>query len=131
MSIQEGYLRAIANAKKYIYIENQFFISATKNNGVVKNRIVEALAQKIISCIQKKEEFRVVIFVPLLPGFAGELDDPATALLRVIMHWQYRSLARDPGSLFSRVSEYTDHPENYIEVYGLRNHGVINDNPKT
>ena len=40
------------NAEKFIYIENQFFISATKAHGVVKNRIMEAIADRIIRAVE-------------------------------------------------------------------------------
>lgn len=72
-----------------------------------------------------------MIIIPLIPGFAGELDDPNAAIPRVIMNWQYRTLSRNPGSLFARINEYTEYPQDYIEVYGLRNHGIIENVPKT
>ena len=81
-------------AKKFIYIENQFFISATKYNGVVKNFVMDAISKRIIEAIQKKEDFRVIIFMPLIPGFAGELDDPDATLPRVIMNWQYKTISK-------------------------------------
>ena len=69
--------------------------------------------------------------MPLIPGFAGELDDPNATLPRVIMNWQYKSICRGSGSLFERIKKYTKHPERYVSFYGLRNHGVINSIPKT
>jgi hypothetical protein len=32
--------------------------------------------------------------LPLIPGFAGELDDPNASLPRVIMNWQYKTLCK-------------------------------------
>lgn len=69
--------------------------------------------------------------MPLIPGFAGELDDPNATLPRVIMNWQYKTICRGEGSLLGRLKAYTEHPEQYIEFYGLRNHGIVNDIPKT
>lgn len=45
--------------------------------------------------------------MPLVPGFAGELDDPAASLPRVIMNWQYKTICRGEGSLLSKISAYT------------------------
>lgn len=93
-SISTGYASIIMKAKKFIYIENQFFISATKFNGVVKNEIMNAISKRVIQAINMKEDFRVIVLMPLIPGFAGELDDPEATLPRVIMHWQYKTICR-------------------------------------
>jgi phospholipase D1/2 len=42
----------IAKAEKFIYIENQFFISATHPNGAVKNKIMEAICNRIQKAIK-------------------------------------------------------------------------------
>lgn len=33
-----------------------------------------------------------MFFMPLIPGFAGELDAPEAILPRVILHWQYLTI---------------------------------------
>lgn len=48
--------------------------------------------------------------MPLVPGFAGELDDPSASLPRVIMSWQYRTICRGEDSLLGRISKKTAHP---------------------
>ena len=50
-SIHEAYLDLIRNAKHFIYIENQFFISAVKGEKIVKNLIAKALIEKIKKAI--------------------------------------------------------------------------------
>ena len=69
--------------------------------------------------------------MPLIPGFPGEIDDPSATVPQVILNWQYKTICRGDKSLFSRLRKHTDHPEEYVEFYGLRNHGVIDDIPKT
>lgn len=69
--------------------------------------------------------------MPLIPGFAGELDDPNASLPRVIMNWQYRTICRGEHSLFGRLKKHTDDPSKYLQVLGLRKHGVINQQPVT
>ena len=51
-SIQVAYIELISNAKHYIYIENQFFISSYANPSVVKNEIVHAMALRILKAYQ-------------------------------------------------------------------------------
>ena len=48
-----------------------------------------------------------MVIMPLIPGFAGELDDPAASLPRVIMNWQYKSICRGEESLIGRISTRT------------------------
>jgi phospholipase D1/2 len=43
----------IRKAKKFIYIENQFFISATKEGGVVKNLIMQGIAERVEKAISE------------------------------------------------------------------------------
>ena len=47
-SIQQAYIESIENAKHYVYIENQFFISLSVSNSTVSNRVGEALFQRIL-----------------------------------------------------------------------------------
>ncbi|GFY00684.1 phospholipase [Trichonephila clavipes] len=47
-SIHTAYLDVIRNAKHYIYIENQFFISQSAGHRDVLNGIGEALFQRIL-----------------------------------------------------------------------------------
>jgi phospholipase D1/2 len=63
--------------------------------------------------------------MPLIPGFAGELDDPNASLPRVIMNWQYKTLCKGEGSLFNRLRKHTDDPSKYVQIFGLRKHGLI------
>jgi len=68
----------INNAKHYIYIENQFFITQSKSqplspNEVVINPIGEALYHRIIRAFRDHETFRVFVLFPLLPAFEGIL----------------------------------------------------------
>ena len=67
-SIYIAYLALITNAESFIYIENQFFISSIGGFPVpVKNRIAEALLDRIKKAAAEKQRFKVIIFMPLLP----------------------------------------------------------------
>ncbi|EMD30307.1 hypothetical protein CERSUDRAFT_101577, partial [Gelatoporia subvermispora B] len=55
--------------------ENQFFISSTRSDDVVKNQIAKALTERIIRAAQEGRKFQVVIVIPEVPGFAGPVKD--------------------------------------------------------
>ena len=75
-SIQNAYLDMIENSQHYIFIENQFFISATGDKqSFVSNQIANALVDRIKRAINKKEKFKVIVFMPLLPGMVGDLNE--------------------------------------------------------
>ena len=101
-SIQNAYLEVIRNSKTHIYIENQFFISATGEPGVnnlVENQIAHELFKRIKKAIDKKEKFRVTVVMPLLPGMEGDVDQDTPMPLRLVMHWQYQTICRGGTSL--------------------------------
>lgn len=60
----------------------------------VQNKIVETLANRIIRARAERKTFRVVIVMPLLPGFEGYIGDPGATVLRIQMHWQYQAISR-------------------------------------
>lgn len=52
-----------------IRIQNQFFISGLSGDDTIKNRVLEALYKRILRAHNEKKSFRVVVVIPLLPGF--------------------------------------------------------------
>lgn len=80
---------------RYIYIENQFFITlATTKKSVVKNSIGETLLKRILRAHREGSTFRVYVVMPLLPGFEGEVGEPSGTALHAITHWNYASISR-------------------------------------
>ena len=121
----------ISNAEHFIYIENQFFISKSAGSDV-HNQISEALIQRIKQAEEKKEKFRVIIILPLLPGFEGEIDGSSASILKVQMHWQYATICRGGASIIETLqSEFRIDPDEYISFLSLRQHGKIGANPVT
>ena len=97
-SILQGYYQLIDNAKHYLYIENQFFVSRSFNeeereeceyalSDVVENLIAYHIRKRIERAYLAKEKFRVFVFIPLLPGFAGEPESSGT--LQIILKHTY------------------------------------------
>ena len=146
ISVLKGYYELIENSKHYIYIENQFFISKSftdeeweKRGKKVSNLIINEIALKLRQRIEKahknKEKFRVMIIIPLLPGFAGSPEESST--LQVILKFTYKSISRNDGlSLIEKLKELLDEndPElfkQYIGFFSLRNHSELNGIPVT
>ena len=137
-SILEAYYQLIENSKHYIYIENQFFISKSfEDNGkpyLVENKIALYIRNRILKAVKNKEKFRVYIFIPLLPGFAGEPEKSGT--LQIILKYTYEGICRNNGlSIIEKLKEELDKTgekwEDYIGFYSLRNHALVNGIPKT
>ena len=132
-SIQIAYLNLIRNAKNFIYIENQFFISEAGGDTVVHNQISEALIMRIKKAAERKEKFRVVVFLPLLPGFEGEIYQGNAAILKIQMYWEYATISRGGTSILEKLAKdpNIEDPSEYISFYSLRQHAKLNGEPVT
>ena len=141
-SILQGYYQLIDNAKHYIYIENQFFVSRAFNeeeraecdydlSDVVENLIAYHIRKRIERAFLDKEKFRVFVFIPLLPGFAGEPESSGT--LQIILKHTYAGISRNHGmSIIEQLEKIMgDKWKEYIGFYSLRGHGIVNGEPKT
>jgi phospholipase D1/2 len=141
-SILNEYYRLIVNAKHYIYIENQFFVSKSWNkeerennencfNDKVENKIAYYIRKRIEKAYKKKQNFKVYIFIPLLPGFEGEPQESET--IKIILKHTYGGICRNYGlSLIEQLEKIMgDDWRNYIAFFSLRNHALVNNIPKT
>ncbi|KAJ0976302.1 hypothetical protein J5N97_018267 [Dioscorea zingiberensis] len=127
-SIHDAYISLIEKAEHFIYIENQFFISGLSGDDVIQNRLLEAMYKRILRAEQEKKCFRVIIVIPLLPGFQGGLDDSGAASVRALVHWQYRTISRGPNSILQRLCDVMGpRAHDYISFYGLRTYGKLSD----
>ncbi|KAI9915326.1 hypothetical protein PsorP6_008366 [Peronosclerospora sorghi] len=124
-SIQAAYMDLIAKSKHFLYIENQFFVSGMDGNGIVRNRILQALVDRIERAVQRDERFRVYVVMPLLPAFEGNIRSHELTNLHAVMHWQFATICRGRYSLFEALKGVTDHPENYVAFFGLRKYGIM------
>ncbi|XP_066597975.1 phospholipase D1 isoform X2 [Prorops nasuta] len=127
-SIQEAYIQAISKAERYIYIENQFFITlATMERSSVKNRIGETLLKRILRAHREGSVFRVFVIMPLLPGFEGDVGGPSGTALRAITHWNYASISRGRDAILNQlINSGIEDPSEYITFHGLRTHSLLN-----
>ncbi|KAF2313845.1 hypothetical protein GH714_018258 [Hevea brasiliensis] len=127
-SIHCAYCSLIEKAEHFIYIENQFFISGLSGDETIQNRVLESLYRRIMRAYNEKKCFRVIVVIPLIPGFQGGLDDSGAASLRAIMHWQYRTICRGQNSILHNLYDVLGpKTHDYISFYGLRAYGRLFD----
>lgn len=97
--ILKEYLRLIQNSTRYVYIENQFFISQNDDSdSLIKNSIISEIAKRVTRAIMAEEKFFVAIVLPFHPE--GKLTDPG---VRFPMFYQRRTLLTGICSLFNRI----------------------------
>ena len=143
-SILKAYYELIKNAKHYIYIENQFFISKSwtneekkdnpfenQKNDLIKNEISLYIRRRIEQAYENNENFKVFIFLPLVPAFPSEIDKSQG--LQIMFKHTYKTICRNNGlSLIEQLEKKMgDKWKNYIHFFSLRTHGIINNRPKT
>eukprot|EP00455_Lapot_gusevi_P006671 TRINITY_DN12856_c0_g1_i3.p1 TRINITY_DN12856_c0_g1~~TRINITY_DN12856_c0_g1_i3.p1 ORF type:complete len:369 (-),score=47.71 TRINITY_DN12856_c0_g1_i3:44-1030(-) len=135
MSIQARMIEMIQEAKHYIYIENQFFISSTAgdgNDGVVNagdpnsvlvyNTVVQALLDRLHEAIRSRQVFRVIIIIPAYPeGGMSSISNKG------IVHLQFMTIARSNSAILRQLAN--EYPgldlSQYITFHTLRQHAVL------
>ena len=126
-SIQNAYSEVIRNAQHYVYIENQFFITATGDHQApVHNTIGRAIVDACVKAGKEGRKFRVIIVIPAIPGFAGDLRDDAAMGTRAIMDYQYKSIHRGEHSIYAQIQAQGIDPKNHIFVFNLRSYDRLN-----
>lgn len=127
-SIANAYIEAIGNAQKFVYIENQFFITATDDEqDPVYNKIGAAIVSRILRAHEAGEPFRVIVSIPAVPAFAGDLKSDGALGTRAIMEYQYASICRGGHSIMEKLQQGgIDDPRQYISFYNLRNYDRLN-----
>ena len=123
-SIANAYISVIENSQHFIYIENQFFVTATSDaQKPVKNKIGAAIVERILRAARASQKFKVIVIIPAIPGFAGDLRDDGSLGTRAIMEYQYNSINRGGHSIMEMVAKEGFDPTEYIRFYNLRNYG--------
>ncbi|CAG7953079.1 unnamed protein product [Penicillium nalgiovense] len=129
-SIQNAYCETIRNAQHYVYIENQFFITATGDQQrPIFNTIGRAIVDACVRAGKEGRKFRVIIVIPAIPGFAGDLRDNAALGTRAIMDYQYKSICRGEHSIFGQIEKEGIDPREHVFVFALRAYDRINKTP--
>ncbi|KAK3307542.1 uncharacterized protein B0T15DRAFT_493016 [Chaetomium strumarium] len=127
-SIANAYIEAIKNARHFVYIENQFFITATSDKQKpVANKIGRAMVDRILRAHENGEDFHIIVMMPAVPAFAGDLKSDGALGTRAIMEFQYNSINRGGHSIIETLRDSgVDDPHRYINFYNLRSYDRIN-----
>ncbi|KAJ5722756.1 Phospholipase D/Transphosphatidylase [Penicillium malachiteum] len=130
-SIQNAYCEIIRDAEHFVYIENQFFITATGDQQhPVYNQIGAAIVDACVRAGREGRKFRVIIVIPAIPGFAGDLRDSAATGTRAIMDYQYKSICRGEHSIMGQIAKAGVDPKEHVFVFALRAYDRINKTPE-
>lgn len=125
-SIQNAYIKCIETSEHFVYLENQFFVTSCEVDGVmIMNRIGDALVDRIITAHRRKETWKAIIVIPLLPGFESDVDLQEGSSVRLITRCQYMSISMGDSSIFAKLRRVGISPEDYIQFYSLRRWGMI------
>ena len=126
-SIANAYIGIIHDSQHFVYIENQFFITATTHaQKPVMNKIGAALVERILRAARAGERYKVVVVMPAIPAFAGDLRDDSSLGTRAIMEYQYNSINRGGHSIMESIQAEGFEPTEYIRFYNLRNYDRLN-----
>lgn len=126
-SIADAYAAIIRNSEHCVYIENQFFITATGDSQKpVKNKIGAAIVERILRAARAGQKYKIIVVIPCVPCFAGDLSDESTLGTRAIMEFQYNSINRGGNSIMELIAKEGYNPMEYIRFYNLRNYDRIN-----
>ncbi|KAL4589109.1 hypothetical protein LXL04_002011 [Taraxacum kok-saghyz] len=132
-SIQDAYIHAIRRAKKFIYIENQYFLGSSfgwqcddikvEDVGAL-HLIPKELSLKIVSKINAGEKFTVYVVVPMWPE-----GIPESASVQAILDWQRRTMEMMYKDIIQALQEKgLDHdPRDYLTFFCLGNREVKKD----
>ncbi|KAK5122151.1 hypothetical protein LTR85_004397 [Meristemomyces frigidus] len=126
-SIANSYIETIRNSRHFVYMENQFFITATSDEQKpVENRVGAAIVERIVRAAKNGEAYQMIINIPAIPGFAGDLKADASLGTRAIMEFQYNSINRGGHSIMEEIAKQGVDPMEYLRFYNLRNYDRIN-----
>ncbi|KAL8382230.1 hypothetical protein RB595_006152 [Gaeumannomyces hyphopodioides] len=129
-SIQNAYVEVISQAQHYVYIENQFFITATGDQqSPIHNQIGRAIVDAVVRASKEGRKFRIIILIPAVPGFAGDLREDAATGTRAIMDYQYKSICRGEHSIFEQIKKEGVDPHKHVFFFNLRAYDRLNKTP--
>jgi hypothetical protein len=101
-SIYQAYLDLIEKSQRFIYIENQFFISSTSDTGV-KNQIAQALVERVKRAITERAPFKVIVFMPLMPAFEANLEEKEGPVMQIQIGLQNQTINKGENSMLQQL----------------------------
>ncbi|EGB11220.1 hypothetical protein AURANDRAFT_5862, partial [Aureococcus anophagefferens] len=96
-SAHAAWCDAIANAERFLYVEQQFWITSLDEDAA---RWEQSAAPRLRRAIGKGETFRALLVLPLHPN--GRFLDSEE--VHGVMQQQFCSICRGPGSLLGKLA---------------------------
>lgn len=85
------------------------------------------MVSRILRAYEEGEDFRIIVLMPAVPAFAGDLESDGALGTRAIMEFQYNSINRGGHSILQALSKAgVPDPSRYIAFFNLRNFDRIN-----
>ncbi|KAG7177060.1 phospholipase D alpha 1-like isoform X3 [Homarus americanus] len=119
-SIQRAYIHHIRRSKRFVYLENQYFLGSAHGWLVQEAKcphlIPIELTTRIINAIKAGEDFRVYIVIPIHPE-----GDPTSTAVQEILHWQHRTMEMMYRKISKaiRKAKIDAHPTDYLTFFCL------------
>jgi len=101
-------------------------IATSDEQHPIRNKIGAAIVERILRAARAGEKYKMIILIPAVPGFAGDLRSDAALATRAIMEFQYKSINRGGYSIMETIALAGFDPLEYIRFYNLRNYDRIN-----
>jgi phospholipase D1/2 len=95
----------------------------------IHNVIGAAIVDACVRAGKEGRKFRVIIVIPAIPGFAGDLREDAAIGTRAIMDYQYKSICRGEHSIKERIKAQGVNPDDQIFMFNLRSYDRLNTTP--
>jgi phospholipase D1/2 len=92
----------------------------------VKNQVGAAIVERIVRAAQNGEKYKMIVMMPSVPAFAGDLKADDALGTRAIMEFQYDSINRGGHSIYEEIARAGFNPMDYIRFFNLRNYDRIN-----
>ena len=92
----------------------------------VKNKIGAAIVERILRAARNGEKYKMMVMMPSVPAFAGDLKSDDALGTRAIMEFQYDSINRGGHSIYEQIAREGFNPMEYIRFYNLRSYDRIN-----
>ncbi|KAG2563444.1 phospholipase D alpha 2-like [Panicum virgatum] len=127
-SIQDAYIHAIRRARRFVYIENQYFLGSsfgwrlpdgeTPENIGALHLIPRELSLKVVSKIEAGERFAVYVVLPMWPE-----GDPSGWTVQAILHWQRKTMEMMYADIAAalRAKSIDADPKDYLSFFCLGN----------
>ncbi|KAH0473913.1 MAG: uncharacterized protein KVP18_002366 [Porospora cf. gigantea A] len=123
-SIQHAYVYHIAKAKRFVYIENQYFLGSCQmwmdaevaNSTPCPHLVPQSIVHRIWNAIEKQEDFHVYVTIPLFPE-----GHPESGSVQEILFFQFQTIRSMCIKVQERIDQMGLHatPDDYLSVFFL------------